>query len=138
MLQHFVDCVAVLQQSFYDYPGYEGNESQSRRHDSIWRIQRSSRNGRFEAQAGQRRDGGPDRSCRKAAEVCWLVQVCWRIELEAEEETCKGSKEGREPIHQGALRLQGEASVSDCPSIAHEETQGDDQLIRLRRTLKAT
>ena len=45
----------------------------------------------------------------------------WRIELEAEEEACRACKKGREPIHQKALRPQGEASVSDCPSIAHEE-----------------
>merc|ERR1719238_290746 len=59
-----------------------------------------------------------------------LLQACWCVELEAEKETCPSSSKRHQPLHQRAVRFQGEASKQDRASSPHEETQGDDQLRR--------
>merc|ERR1712093_877105 len=55
-------------------------------------------------------------------------QVGRRLEHEVEEEACPSCPQGCQPIHKRAMRLQGQASVQDCPMFANEEVQGDGQL----------
>merc|ERR1712107_88970 len=70
-----------------------------------------------------------------------LVQAGWCFEHEAEEEARAACAQGREPVHEGALCLQGEASFEDGEGAANEEAEGDDQLssgadcIALRRAV---
>merc|ERR1711976_749281 len=57
-----------------------------------------------------------------------LLQGCWRPQPEAQEEASSACPQGRQPIYEGAMRLQGQASFQDCARSAHEEAQGDGQL----------
>merc|ERR1712107_83376 len=70
---------------------------------------------------------GIDRRSRPVEED-WFLQAWWRVELEAQEETCPTCSQGCQPVHQGAMRVQGEASEQNCQGFPNEETQGDDQL----------
>merc|ERR1712193_516177 len=54
-----------------------------------------------------------------------LLQDRWHAQHEAEEQACHEGAEGRQPLHQGALCLQGEARLEDSARPAHEEAQGD-------------
>merc|ERR1712028_142074 len=65
---------------------------------------------------------------RFRAEEEWRLQDWWLLELEAQEEASSRSSQGNQPLHQGAMRVQGQASFQDCARLAHEEVQGDDQL----------
>merc|ERR1711918_151781 len=69
---------------------------------------------------------------RVRAEEEWNFQDWWLLELEAQEEASSPCSQGHQPFHQGAMRVQGQASLQDCPCLAHEEVEGDDQLSRLR------
>merc|ERR1712072_881361 len=69
---------------------------------------------------------------RFRAEEEWRIQDWWLLELEAQEEASSSSSQGSQSIHQGAMRVQGQASFQDCPRLGHEEVEGDDQLSRLR------
>merc|ERR1712216_927878 len=57
----------------------------------------------------------------------WLIQVRWLPELEAEEEACHPCSQGCQPFHQGAMRVQSEASLQDCPCFGNEEVEGDGE-----------
>merc|ERR1711974_173586 len=71
------------------------------------------------------------RQCRRrSVEKERFLQARWCIEHEAQEETRSSSSQGREPLHERAVRLQSKASKQDGPGFADEETQGDDQLRR--------
>merc|ERR1711865_1031605 len=72
--------------------------------------------------------GRHHRSRGGAAEEERKIQACWRLELEAQEEASARSKEGRESLHQGAMRLQGKARLEDSEGPPNEEAQGHDQL----------
>merc|ERR1712070_126168 len=54
----------------------------------------------------------------------WKLQVGWYAQHEAEEEASDPSEEGRQPLHQRALRLQGQASLQNCEGVRNEEAQG--------------
>merc|ERR1712139_54360 len=56
------------------------------------------------------------------------LQTRRHVEFEVEEEACHPSKEGHQSIHQGALRLQGQASFEDCEGTCHEEVEGGFEL----------
>ena len=51
------------------------------------------------------------------------VQACWCLE-QAEEEASYHNLQRRQPFHQGAMCLQGQASQQDCPSAGNDEVQG--------------
>merc|ERR1711879_1107660 len=74
------------------------------------------------------RGGGHYDVGSRGAEEEWLLQACWCAEHEVEEEARGCCPQGREPFHEGTLRLQGEASVKDRKGVSDEEAQGDDQL----------
>merc|ERR1712100_623455 len=86
------------------------------------------RDQRFEEQAGE--------GCRRCSFRCCLrldqeerkLQARRHVELEVEEEARHPSKEGHQSIHQGALRLQGQASLKDREGTCHEEIEGGFEL----------
>merc|ERR1712048_1479253 len=90
--------------------------------------QLSCRDDWLEGEGRQGRRRRPGGRCRRRGEENWIVQACWRVELEVEEEACNTSAQRCESFHQGAMRLQGQASVQDRESVPDEETQGIDQL----------
>merc|ERR1712151_537008 len=105
---------------------HEGDEGFC--HVGIGCVQLSCRDDWLEGEGRQgrrRRLGG---RCRRRVEENWIVQARWRVELEVEEEAFNASAQGCESLHQGAMRLQGQASVQDREGVPHEETQGIDQL----------
>merc|ERR1719198_447941 len=88
----------------------------------------SRRDQRFEEQAGE--------GCCRCSFRCGLrrdqeerkLQARRHVELEVEEEARHSSEEGHQPIHQGALRLQGKASIKDGEGTCHEEIEGGFEL----------
>merc|ERR1740127_145029 len=105
---------------------YEGDEGLS--HVRIGCMQLSCRDDWPEGEGRQGRRGGLGRSRGRGVEEKWNVQACWRVELEVEEEACDASAQRCESFHQGAMRLQSQASVQDSEGVPHEETEGVDQL----------
>merc|ERR1712224_470358 len=82
----------------------------------------------FEEQASER--------CRRVSLQCCLrrnqeerkLQACRHVELEVEEEARNSSKEGHQPFHQGALRVQSQACLKDRAGTCHEEAEGGFEL----------
>merc|ERR1712187_135724 len=62
-----------------------------------------------------------------------LLQACRDAQHEAEEEACHACTQGCEPIHQGAMCLQGKAGLEDREGPGYEEAQGGHQLSHLGR-----
>merc|ERR1711865_1139275 len=60
-----------------------------------------------------------------------FVQVGWHVEHETQEEGCCPCTQGCEPLHQGAVRVQGQASLQDREVLCHEEVEGVAQLSRM-------
>merc|ERR1712107_660405 len=86
-------------------------------HDSDCSIQVRGRDDRLEdlgSERGGRSDVG---SCRRSDEKDWLIQDRGHAESEAEIEACDTSTEGREPIHERALRLQGQAASKTVKAL---------------------
>merc|ERR1712048_1237659 len=84
----------------------------------------------FEAKASEghcRRSHG---HCCRSVEEEWFFQVRRYVEHEVEEEACNPSTQGCQPVHQGALRLQGQAGFQDSSCLGHEKAQGIHQLRR--------
>merc|ERR1712146_586679 len=82
----------------------------------------------LEVEGSEGCDGGPDRACSGGAKEDRVLQARRRVEHEAEEEASDTCPQGRESVHEGTLRLQGQACVEDREGPADEEAQGDDQL----------
>merc|ERR1712048_732646 len=74
-------------------------------HYSDSRIQICGRIIRLEDLGSEGSDGGPDGNRRRRVEKDWLIQDRRHAESEAEDEESNASAEGREPIHEGTLRL---------------------------------
>merc|ERR1712072_866509 len=55
-------------------------------------------------------------------------QDWWLLKFEAQEEASTPSSQGSQPVHQGAMRVQGQAGIQDSSRFGHEEIEGDDQL----------
>merc|ERR1711862_662587 len=51
----------------------------------------------------------------------WSVQAGGRLEHEAEEEASPACSQGHQPLYQGAVPFQGQASVQDRACSAYEE-----------------
>merc|ERR1712048_756747 len=101
--------------------GYDGNSS----------LQLSGLEHRFEGEGGEGRRGELHVGCSGAVEEERVLQVRRRVEFEAEEEARDASSQGRQPIHQRAMRFQGEACVSDREGPCTETIQRPGQLISL-------
>merc|ERR1711974_45445 len=91
-------------------------------------IQIGSRDDWPEDEGCEGRSLGNDGRCFEGVKEIGLFQVGREAELEVEEEGCYASTEGREPLHQGAMCLQGQTGVEDCEGLRHEEAQGSHQL----------
>merc|ERR1712139_692228 len=72
--------------------------------------------------------GGNHGCCISGVEEDWRLQARWDAQHEAEEEARHTCTQGSEPIHQGAMRLQGKACLEDREGPRHEEAQGGHQL----------
>merc|ERR1711918_173495 len=62
---------------------------------------------------------------RGAGEEVRVLQGRRYAEHEAEEQASNEGTQGRQPIHQGAVRFQGEACLEDGEVLRDEEAQGD-------------
>merc|ERR1712025_343745 len=60
-----------------------------------------------------------------------LFQDRWHAQHEAEEQAGHEGTQGHQPLHQGAVRVQGEACFEDSSLPSNEEAQ-DDALNRAR------
>merc|ERR1711897_100077 len=109
--------------------GDEGNEGgEHRRHDRDAGLRLRRRDLWPEDERREGRDRGHCHRRGRSVEEKWFFQARWRVEPETQEETCPTCSQGCEPIHQGAVRVQGEASEQDCQGSPNEEAEGDDQL----------
>merc|ERR1711879_129729 len=110
----------------------ESNEGESHEgrwsHDRVRREQQPRREERFEGEAGQGHRRWADGSCSLRAEEERRIQDWWLREHEVEEEASNPGSQGSEPLHQGALRFQGKASVQDRARLGNEEVEGDGEL----------
>merc|ERR1711934_1126056 len=62
---------------------------------------------------------------RGTGEEVWLLQACGYAQHEAEEQAGHKGAQGRQPLHQGAVRFQGEACLENSALPSDEEAQGD-------------
>merc|ERR1711957_1021243 len=58
----------------------------------------------------------------------WLVQDSWCHQSQVEEKESDCSSQGYQSILEGALRVQGEASIADRESAPHEKVQDGREL----------
>merc|ERR1712178_544363 len=113
---------------------HESHESwkEGTSHDGDCRIQVRGRFDRFEdlgSERGGRSDVG---SCRRSDEKDWLIQDRGYAESEAEIKARDTSTEGREPIHERAMRLQSEAGIQDSEGSSDEKAQGTCELSNIQ------
>merc|ERR1712151_1014132 len=108
----------------------EGDEGCSQGNDGKCGVQRRSGDDRPEGEGREGCHGGHRCGCCGRVEEEWFFQTCGIAELEAQEEASDASQEGSQSIHEGTMRVQGQASVEDRQGTANEEVAGDDQLIR--------
>merc|ERR1719473_623344 len=78
----------------------------------------------LEAKAGERRGGRHHGSGLGAAQEERHVQVRGHAQHEVEEEAGNRSPQGRQPFHQGAMRLQSKTRLQDRACVGHEEAEG--------------
>merc|ERR1711988_1864633 len=71
--------------------------------------------------------------CSGAAEEERILQIRRCVEPEVEEEACDASSQRHQPIHQRAMRLQGEACVADCEGPCAQTVQRLGQLNSLSK-----
>merc|ERR1711879_268520 len=110
--------------------GDEGEHEGESRDDGKCSIQLCGRDDRLEIEGREGCDGGYDVVGSRAAKEERQLQAGRCVEHEAQEEASTACTQGRQPVHKGAMRLQGQASVEDCASATNEEVEGDDQLSR--------
>merc|ERR1712014_267503 len=124
------------------HESHESNESYQRRkgregNDSNSSVQVGGRIYWPESEGSEGHNGGLDgRGCRSIEEG-WLLQDCRCAQLEAEAEACNTRSQGRQPLHERALRLQSETSIKDCEGTSDEEAQdtGELMMFSLARSL---
>merc|ERR1712093_543744 len=90
-----------------------------------------------EDEGGEGCRGGADGCCCGAGEEVRLLQDCGHAQHEAEEQASHEGTQGRQPLHQGAVCVQGKACFEDSSLPSHEEAQGD-ALNRPRALLTGT
>merc|ERR1711988_1496537 len=121
-------CLSHSARSNGPHESNEGHESHEGWHDCNPGIQLRCRDNWLEVEGREGGDGGAHRARRGGAEEDWLLQTRWRVEHEAEEEASDTCPQGRQPVYQGTLCLQGQTCVEDREGPPDEEAQGDDQL----------
>merc|ERR1712146_133090 len=94
-------------------------------------VQVSGRVHWSESEGRKGNNGGLDGRGSRSAEEGRLLQDCRCAQLEAEAETCHTRAKGRQPIHEGALRLQSQAGIKDCEGTSDEEAQNAGELMML-------
>merc|ERR1712070_1335251 len=112
-----------------DYEGHEGtscHEVWSADAEPSHRI--SGRVEWLEEQGGERCHRCPLWGCLRRNQKERKLQTRRHVEFEVEEEEGYSSKEGHQPLHQGALCVQSEASLEDCEGTCHEEAEGSFEL----------
>merc|ERR1711953_829471 len=97
-------------------------------HDSDCCIQVCGRIYWFEDLGSERGSGGDVGSCGRSDEKDWLIQDRRHAQSEVEIKACDTSTEGREPIHERAVRLQSQACIQDSEGASDEEAQGAREL----------
>merc|ERR1711988_33473 len=81
------------------------------------------------SERGGRSDVG---SCGRSNEKDRLIQDRRHAESEVEIKACDTSAEGREPVHERTLRLQGQAGIEDSEGTSDEEAEGACELSMYR------
>merc|ERR1712060_72092 len=97
-------------------------------HDSKCRVQVCGRIDWLEDLGSEGGGGGDVGSCGRSDEKDWFLQDRRHAQSEAQIKACDTSAEGRESIHERALRLQSQASIQDSEGTADEEAQGACEL----------
>merc|ERR1711865_773603 len=113
--------------------GHEGDEGWQEGNDSDCCLQVGGRGEEFEDERCEGHRCGVPGGCIHGGEEDGLLQACRHAQDEAEGEDGDESAQRYQPLHQGALRLQGEARLEDCEMLCHEEAQG---LAELRALLQ--
>merc|ERR1712048_567833 len=132
LVHSFLTCSDVATKSNESHESNESCERKGREgHDSNSRVQVSGRVYWFESQGREGNHGGLDGRGSRSVEKGWLLQDCRCAQLEAEAETRDTRAEGRQPIHERALRLQSQAGIKDCEGTSDEEAQNAGELMML-------
>merc|ERR1711879_186510 len=100
-------------------------------HDSNSRVQVSGRVYWSESEGREGNNGGLDGRGSRSVEKGGLFQDCRSAQLEVEAETCNTRAQGRQSIHERALRLQGQAGIKDCEGTSDEEAENAGELMML-------
>merc|ERR1712113_245521 len=93
------------------------------------RVQVSGRVYRSESEGREGNNGGLDGRGSRSVEKGGLLQDCRCAQLEAEAETCNTRAQGRQPIHERALRLQSQAGIEDCEGTSDEKAESLGELM---------
>merc|ERR1712048_1314167 len=132
LVHSFLTCSDVATKS---NEGHESNESCERKgregHDSNSCVQVSSRVYWSKSEGREGNNGGFDGRGSRSVEKGGLLQDCRCAQLEAEAETGNTRAKGRQPVHERALRLQGQAGIKDCEGTSDEEAQNAGELMML-------
>merc|ERR1711937_930803 len=107
------------------YEGTQGSDEGWRCDDTNRRVPVGGRDHRTEDERCEECRGGIHGRGRGAGEEVWVLQGRRYAEHEAEEQACHEGTQGHQPIHQGAVRFQGEACLEDGEVLRDEEAQGD-------------
>merc|ERR1711953_874438 len=121
----------VATKSDESHESHEGSERcQGRKgHDGNSRLQVRGRIHWFESEGRKGNYGGLGGRGSRSVEKDWLLQDCRCAELEAQVETCDACAQGRQPIHERALRLQSQASIQDCEGTSDEKAESLGELM---------
>merc|ERR1711937_478602 len=119
--------------------GTQGSDEGWRCDDANRRVPVGGRDHRVEDEGREGRRGCIHGCGRGAGEEVRLLQVRGYAEHEVEEQASNEGTQGYQPLHQGAVRLQGEACLEDSEVLRDEEAQGDalkEQGVRVLSLLK--
>merc|ERR1739845_34190 len=102
------------------HEGEEGCDEECRPHDD-WRVPGSGGDDWLEDKAGEGPCRGLPGRGGEGVEEGRVLQGWGYDQLEIEEQARHSCAKGRQPVHQGALRLQGEAGVEESEGLCNEE-----------------
>merc|ERR1739848_599922 len=122
---HFSDQLSTFQDAGHE--GHEGNEGHEswRRDDTDRCVPVCGRDHGVEDERCERCRGGTDGCGCGSGEEVRLLQACRHAQHEAEEQAGHEGTQGCQPLHQGAMRFQGQACLEDGALPPDEEAQGD-------------
>merc|ERR1712136_108744 len=107
----------------------EGGGSQETVVDGHCRLRFCGGDGWPQAERGEGCLGGRHGRRRRTTQEDGCIQVCRRVHGEAQGEARNTSEEGREPLHERGVCVQGEASVQDRARSSFGQTEASHQLI---------